>query len=326
MAGSVKLLNIDPVNILAMRATADALIVNALTFGAPGIAPVVGEVKAAHATVLAGASEVASAWSPILSALGYQVNSKAVLIHSSPEVQFTDVVTGKAKQRELADTLFVIDLIKAGEIADRRAALTQAKLASKTGHISLGKSGKAQRNLYMHWPAFTMPRGYGQHPRDLHDTSCIGLAVDGCRFGGIDFYGSRRDWRQILPAQKMNARGKPSLGQSLLEMACGTAGRAAISGGKDPWSELVDELLKISFGITYPSSGCLNRHRETVSLVIAESHSIVLRTSSHFAAADLPPGRDSLGPEEAESPQGISFLHVELVEAEERSRIPTQPG
>lgn len=139
-------------NTLALEAVANALVVSALTHGAPPdlLAPVVGEVKASHATVIAGASQAAAAWGILLRPLGIHVQSRAVLIHAAPQVQFLDVVTGETETRELGDLLIVIDHLRGGTVADRRAVLIQAKLAGVTGRISLDASGQAQRNLYLH--------------------------------------------------------------------------------------------------------------------------------------------------------------------------------
>lgn len=319
------MLTLDPANALALEATANALIVNALTHGAPGFpSPLCGEVKAAHATVIVGASQVAAAWSPILAPFDFEVRSTAVLIHKSPMVNFIDAVTGKQEQRELADTLVVIDMLDGGKVADRRAALTQAKLATRTGHISLGSgdsSGKAQRNLYLHWPKFTLQKGYSRHARDLNDINCLGLAADGCRFGGIDLHGSRRDWMQIPTAQRMNARRKPSLGTSLMGMACGSSGRPAVAHGTDPWSELIDELMTVTFGLTYPDKRGPLRSWETMSFVVASPSFVTQRARSIalFKVGGVPPGDGSVKAEASEPARGISIIHIELVKVEERS-------
>jgi hypothetical protein len=308
------LLTLDSVNTLALEATANALIVNALMHGTPGLpAPLSGEVRAAHATVLAGASQVAAAWGPILAPLRFQVKSRAVLIHSAPMVEFTDAITGKQERRELGDVLIVVDMLDGANVVDRRAALTQAKLATKTGHVSLDRSGKAQRNLYLRWPAFTLPQGYRSHPRDLNDASCRGPAEDGSRFGGIDLHGTQRDWFQIPTAETMNARGHPSLGTSLMRMACGNAGRPATDGGKDPWSQLVNELMTVTLGVAYPAGRGPLRSWETLSLIVSPSstkahnfHSVAL-----FDVRGAPPG-SVVGEADESEPLGISVIHIEL--------------
>ncbi|MCG7394238.1 hypothetical protein MHY87_15130 [Microvirga sp. ACRRW] len=309
------MLTLDPVNALALEATANALIVNALKYGAPVFStPPLSEVKAAHATVIAGASQVATAWAPILAPLNIEVASRAILIHGSPIVDFMDVITGKSERRELGDLLIVVDLIQAGNVVDRRATLTQAKLVTKTGHISLDPSGKAQRNLYLRWPVFTLPMGYKPHPRNLNDPSCPGVMADGCRFGGIDLHGAQRNWFQVPTAQRMNSRRKPSLGTSLMRMACGAAGRPAAAGGRDPWSELVDELMDVTFGVTYPAKRGQQRFWETMSFraLSPSINSHLLRSFAFFEDRGVPPG-DVIGDDEASEPLGISIIHIELV-------------
>lgn len=310
------MLNLSPVNALALEASANALIVNALTHGAPGLlAAPKDEVNAAHATVIAGASQVAEAWSSILRPLNILVRSKAVLIHGSPIVTFADIVTGKSDRRELADVLFVIDLIQGSNVADRRAVLTQAKVATKTGHIPLGASGEGQRNLYLHWPAFKMPKGYKSHSRDLNDKSCPGLAEDGCRFGGINLHRPPRDWAQIPTAWEMDINQKPSLGTSLADMALGKAGRQAYSGGPDPWSELVDELLAVSFGLCYPQKRKLRKDWETNSFMTGSNRPNgprFMSRSTFFRSIGAPPDVIS-GDFEEPDPSGISTVHIELI-------------
>lgn len=316
------MLTLAPVNASALEATANALIVNALTHGAPGLpAPPLGEVKATHAAVIAGASQVAAAWSPILAPLNFVVRSTAVLIHSAPMVEFTDTITGKQERRELGDVLVVVDQLEGGNVVDRRAVLTQAKLATETGHLPLGASGKAQRNLYLRWPPFTLPKGYGSHLRDLNATNCPGSAVDGCRFGGIDLHGSQRDWAQIPTAQRMNTRRKPSLGASLMHMACGRAGRPASAGGKDPWSELVDELMNVTVGLTYPAKGGLQRSWKTLSFTVAPHPASPqgLGRSIFFEDGGAPPAAIP-GEVEVFEPLGISIIHIELVNVSDRGK------
>lgn len=307
------MLALNAVNRLALEASANALIVNALTHGAPGFpVPLQGEVKAAHATVIAGASQVAAAWGPVVAPHGYAVTSRAVLIHGTPIVEFFDSIAGRQERRELGDLLLVVDAADGAGVVDRRAALVQAKLATKTGHLTLGPSGNAQRNLYLRWPAFTLPAGYAAHQRDLNDARCPGSAIDGCRFGGIDLLGTPRDWTQILTAQRMNARGKPGLGTSLMHMACGSAGREATAGGGDPWSDLVNELMAVTFGERYPASSGPKRSWQTASFLLAASSAgrqTYLQTA-FFEDARSPSGER---PGEGEpEPIGISTIHVEF--------------
>ena len=263
--------------------------------------------------MIGGASQVAAAWGVILRPLKIQVRSRAILIHAAPKVRFKDGITGKPDTRELGDLLIVIDHLRGGAVADRRAVLVQAKLADATGLLCLGVSGVAQRNLYLRWPKFTMPSGYKSHERDLNDKSCKGLAVDGCRFGGINLHGPLRDWKQIQTARQMSTRRKTSLGTSITRMASGTAGREAVSGGTDPWSELVDELLTVTLSLTHPKQGAVRRSWETLSFLVDPRG----RGRDHLAPAfvsleGLPPRSVPGEAEESEPPLDISTIHIEF--------------
>lgn len=285
------------------------MIHNALTYGAVGYpAPLAGEVEAAHAVVLAGASQLATVWSPLLAPLKVQVRSWAALIHASPKVTFTDTVTGNPENRELADVLVVIDHKRAGAVVDRRAELIQAKVVKPRGGLGLDKSGKAQRNLYMHWPPFEMPAGYIPGPRDLHDPKSHGKASDGCRFGGIALKNSL-GWFQITPAIRMNIKGAPELGPWITEMALGTAGRQAVAGGGDTWSLLIDELLLRTRGRSFPAGGG-DRLVETLSFTFTAAGPMeVLRSIAAFVS---PPRSTEDPPTEAPEEGGISTIYVEL--------------
>ncbi|MGO1304766.1 MAG: hypothetical protein ACTMKV_08275 [Sphingomonas parapaucimobilis] len=294
---------------VALSAAADAMIHNALTYGAVGYpAPLAGEVEAAHAVVLAGASQLATVWSPLLAPLKVQVRSWAALIHASPKVTFTDTVTGNPENRELAYVLVVIDHKRAGAVVDRRAELIQAKVVKPRGGLGLDKSGKAQRNLYMHWPPFEMPAGYIPGPRDLHDPKSHGKASDGCRFGGIALKNSL-GWFQITPAIRMNIKGAPELGPWITEMALGTAGRQAVAGGGDTWSLLIDELLLRTRGRSFPAGGG-DRLVETLSFTFTAAGPMeVLRSIAAFVS---PPRSTEDPPTEAPEEGGISTIYVEL--------------
>ncbi len=295
----------------AMSAAADAMIHNALTCGTAGYpAPHPGEVEAAHAVVLAGASQIATAWSPLLAPLKVQVRSWAALIHASPKVTFTDTVTGNPEDRELADVLVVIDHKRAGTVVDRRAELIQAKIAKPRGGLRLDASGKAQRNLYIHWPPFEMSAGYAPGPRDLHDPRSHGNASDGCRFGGIDLKKSL-GWFQIVPATRMNINGAPELGPWISSMALGVAGRRAVAGGADTWSLLIDELLQRTSGRSFPAGGGGDRLVKTLSFTLPDAGPMeILRSIAEFVE---PPRSVGDPPTEASDEGGISTVYVELV-------------
>lgn len=304
------LTNLSQVVQIALAASADALIENALHFGHPGCPrPPVGEVKAAHAATLAGASQCALAWSPILGQLGCSVTSIGVFTHASPQVKFFDTISNTDQRRELADLLVVIDFTK-NNATDRRAQLIQAKLAEDCGQIVLDKSGTAQRNLYLKWPKFTMPSSYDQHDRDLNDPSSAGSATDGCRFGGISLNSPVRSWSQIPTAFNMDVRQGVALGSTLAAMLDGSAGRAAVIGGTDPWSTLVDELIDKTQNTNFPRSSSVPRQ----SMSLSFSHRIYSQNKNVHAHAgyfDCTPDRDVPdGVSGGEPSEGISILHI----------------
>ena len=308
------MLKLDKTNFLALEATANALIISALTHGAPPklVGPVIGEVRASHAVVIAGASQVAAAWGVLLRPLNLEVSSRSVLIHAAPKVRFKDVVTSNLEERELGDLLIVIDYVRRKLIVDRRAVLIQAKLADPSGLLPLDVSGKAQRNLYLHWPEFVMPNGYRPHKRDLNDKTCKGSAIDGCRFGGIDLHSSPRGWKQIRTAQSMSARQKISLGSSIAQMACGAAGRQAVKGANDPWSELVDELLSVTFGSMHPAKSGIQRSWETLSFSSPSIDRVIIHREGRSPLRGFPEDASTSTPS-----AGISTVHVRLEEMAE---------
>lgn len=305
------LTNLSPTVQAALAASANALIESALHHGHSGLrCPPAGEVKAAHAVTLAGASQCGVAWSPLLDHLRYSVSSTAVFTHAAPIVGFFDTMSNSQINRELADLLVVVDQVQGANVVDRRAQLIQAKLAEDDGSIKLDDSGTGQRNLYLKWPKFRMPAAYEARDWDLNDSSCQGLPYDGCRFGGISLGSSPRYWSQIPTAISMNTSQGVALGTMLARMLEGLDGREAKFQGQDPWSLLVDQLLEKSLNVAFPKSSSNMRQAKSMFLFHSRGEHVFSFRYESIPEA-LFPYRDSpyyYGGEDYSD--GISVLHI----------------
>jgi hypothetical protein len=297
----------------SLEAAADAEILQVLTTGATvaGQAKPTGEVGFVAAFVLGAVPEIARAWRPLLAPHGLSVRMTGVFCHQAPQASFTDSA-GASQVRELADLLVVADDLTTGALSERRAVLVQAKIASTGGgkHLS-GKGDLAQLDLLSHWPPFTLPAGFAPGPRDFSTCRHQGSLVDAGRYGLIER--AVADWRQQAPAVSMPAGGD-RLGTFIARMVEGRQGYGReATGTADDWSRTVDELLKVTGGLSFTYSAGLKgshpRGNSHLALVIARDRAEGY-VSGHWASGEPPSGgraEPSLDPPPSE---GINLLHI----------------
>lgn len=308
-----------PVNIVhQMSVSANAAIAQALLDGAPQMKSQPrtepGLVAAVH---LGAIPDIASAWSAPLSKVGLQVKLTGVFCHQTPVVAYQDA-KGKLQRCELADFLIVVDS-KTQFWSGRRAALIQAKMASKARTVEIKKGGSAtQLELYQRWPLFDfLQSAYGLTAVNLKpgiDSHHSGT------YGIID-----RHWNSSLaprwtqhPATPTPNKtyNHPELGEFLARMVAGESGfgRDADIGVNPTWSEVIDALLRQTLSKTFRHSQSLGT--QTPSRYISAMALMLLGSGSFIVSggAGVPPeGAFSYIEDE---PTGITTLHVEVGEIE----------
>lgn len=186
-----------------------------------------------------------NAWSHILAEEALSVTVQGVFLHQRPKIRFpstsaTPVGPGFC---ELADLLIVHD-----HGGHRQACLIQAKKVP--GAPVVGD----QKDLYERWDPFRFASG-GQHVKGrLYD---VAPNREGGFFGVVRVPppGLEEPW---LVEHPIHSVASTDMGRFVAEMHAGTiAGRTnparpAVIGGTDDWSVLIDDLLRMSLGSTYP--------------------------------------------------------------------------
>ena len=87
---------------------ADLVIAKALSYGGPLTSKPNGEVSAVETLTRDGFTEIAQAWDPLITELGYVLDLHSVFVHSRPQVRWTRT-DGSSGRCELADRLVLID-------------------------------------------------------------------------------------------------------------------------------------------------------------------------------------------------------------------------
>jgi len=298
----------------ADRAVSDAL--DGTVTGWKATAPL-NEPDAVAAMVSAGLPAAAVAWRALLKPLGYQVAMIGIFTHQTPKVSYV----GGATSCELADLLVVIDEISGGA-TDRRALLIQAKIAHHPTLTLHKPNDLVQFGLLDTWPDFQfIHQPYPTNMRQIGAPGAPGLVGDSADYGLIDLLPSGVAWRQVDPANPMTPAAGVSFGELLADMAVGAAGRAAIRGGSDDWSDTVEELLRTTYFAL--AGGGFGGHPRGVTTFSR------LSVNDDFAANGFqpagvvhifggPPSAGEGGGEDApRDPGPISVVHVRLTRAEE---------
>lgn len=302
--------------VLQLATAADSAVSRALGNGAPIMTSVPrtepGLVAAVH---LGAIPEIAAAWSLPLASRGMHVKLTGVFCHQSPMVTYH--VGGRHHRCELADLLVVVDN-RTRYCNGRRAALIQAKMASKAETVDVKKgSGWTQLALYQGWPLFDFELAtYGLKSVNLtlgSDSHCSGT------YGIIDRHWHRSRaprWSQhpANPTPK-KTRGYPELGCFLARMLAGHAGfgRAVDASVNPTWTKVVDALMRETFRKTF-------RHSSTLGKTAPRSVSALAFTPNGPASFSVSGGTG--GPPEGafslieEGPTGISTLLLEVAEGE----------
>jgi hypothetical protein len=314
-----------PRNIVeAMAATADQAIGKALLVGSQAMsAPPRTEVGFVAAVTLGAIGDIATAWKPLCSTLGFRLELHSVFCHAVPIIRFNDG-KGRAKRCELADVLVVIDITTGGTLL-RRAALIQAKMARAAARVSVtGKSSVVQLDLYQNWYRFDFedPALNMQH---VNFNAGTGAAYSGT-FGVIDRHliDRARDppvWTQhtARPTPEVVTASNPRIGKFMAEMVDGTKrgfGRLATPSMQTDWSKAVERLLKVTYEHVFTHKATLGgvRPRRGVSAVACLSFKSTadLARGIWGQAGGHPPFDDIPILEFDDPPAGISLVHVEL--------------
>ncbi len=277
------------------------------------------EPSAVQAVTLGGVSQVAEAWKNLLRPIGLVVTTHAVFCHSSPQVDFR--YTGSVKPPvELADLLIVVDVAQPGG-AYRHARLIQAKVAKPGGHISL-RPGKEQVQLALmsFWPTFWFTaKAYSRTHWNLRDRRCPGGHHQSGRYGAI--HSNLTSWRQVVPGTVMSMVGFPSLGVEITNMVFGSAGRPARIGGGDPWSDLIEELMSITYFAVYGKSQPHRRGQSSSSQFLTQAFGTRTGGATALAWESIPEGPP--GEHTVDMPEGpISFIHLTISPADEAPLLP----
>lgn len=301
-----------------MGLSANAAISRALSKGAPIMRSVPRTEPGLVASVHLGAiPDINAVWSPLLAAEGINLRLTGIFCHQSPMVTYNDT-RGKRQRCELADLLVIINS-KTSHFSGRRAALIQAKMASKAGTVEIKKgSGGTQLALYQNWPPFDFEQSdYGLKAVDLK----LGLdALHSGTYGIIDRHWHRSKaprWTQ-LAANPMphKTKNKPELGDFLSRMVAGVSGygRDVDATVNPTWTAVVDTLLQQTLGKAF-------RHSSTLGAGIAPRQ-VSLAAFMMSGLFSFTTRSSTVGPPEGtisrieDGPTGITTLIVELSEGE----------
>lgn len=262
----------------ALAARADRWILRALELGEPSFCRARPasirwyEVAAVRAVTVSGASRVARGWRPLLAGSGLKLSTDAVFCHSSPQVTY-DVGGKRTSPCELADLLLVVDLIPDTAPPSRRAVLIQAKVAKPNGRIHLAPAGgdHLQFDLFTHWYPFDFQAQiYASQTWDIR-SAVPSVTAAGAAYGGIWLDRKPHFWNQIPVSPAMALQGHESLGRYITGMAFGTTGRTANPSGGDPWSDLVNLLLRVTEHETYGKALPIKRRWGSISYMAGSS-------------------------------------------------------
>lgn len=273
-----------------------------------------GLVASVH---LGAIPDIGAAWSPLLATEGVNVRLTGVFCHQSPMVTYNDA-RGNKQRCELADFLVVIDS-KTSHFRGRRAALIQAKMASKAGTVEIKKgSGWNQLALYQSWPPFDFEQSdYGLKSVDITP----GLdALHSGTYGIIDRHWHRSKaprWTQLAANPTPHkTKNKPELGDFLSRMVAGVSGygRDVDAPVNPTWTAVVNALLQQTIGKAF-------RHSSTLGTAIAPRQiSLAAFMMDGISSFTITGG--TLGPPEGTisgiegGPTGITTLIIEIAEGE----------
>lgn len=290
---------------------ADLIAQKVLAFGGSQTPKPFDEPSAVETLTRDGFSEIAQAWDPFFTNLGYRVDLHAVFVHSRPQVRWTrrDGSTGRC---ELADLLIVVDHKGAGHDRDRRAVLVQSKLL-KNGKIRLRNKEWVQFELLSEWPLFTfVTPGYAPSSRDFRDeTECDNASISG-EYGGIDMKAGPPVCVQEMVGPQRTTTGRITFGELISGMVrgLGMTGREARVGGLDDWSATIDELLRVTAALPITIASAVPRgHSHSLGMLVAQANYGMMPTLS--AAARRPDGAPPKFTEDGDDPGGpISTVHL----------------
>jgi hypothetical protein len=196
--------------------------------GDGGVPRAANLLEAIGATVSSALPASGDAWRDVLRPLGVRLNLVGAFSFGCPKV---DVVIGSRTRRcDLGSLLLVVDDLRR-LVGDRRALLVSLRLSGD-------EADPVQRRLYSEWPAFQLAdSAYGADLRNLRSS----IDDPPGRFAQIDLARKEPRWSLIEPSGGIVAH--KTLGVLLAAMTVGRAGRTAIVGGPDAWSQTVRELL-----------------------------------------------------------------------------------
>lgn len=306
----------------AFAKIADLVIAKVLAYGGTQTGKPTGEVSAVETLIRDGFLEIAEAWDPLITDMGYAVDLHAVFVHSSPQVRWTRS-DGSRGRCELADLLVVVDHKSLGHQTERRAVLVQAKLL-KNGEIRLRNKEWTQYELLSEWPTFYfLTPGYDPAARDFLDESVCDNAQNSGEYGGIDLKAGPPLCVQEMVAPPKTTGGRISLGQLLIGMTRGShmMGREARIGGADDWSSTVDELLSVTAALPITIASAVRRgHSQSLGMLVAQaSYGQMPSLSAAGTRRDGPPSKF---PEDDDDPGGpistvrLTFTNPEHMEGE----------
>lgn len=276
------------------------------------------ELAYVGAVTLDGIHRVSDAWRPICRNLGMTIRLLGVYCHAAPMVSFN----GKSPNTrcELADLLVVTDIVKRGELT-RRAALIQAKIASRKDGVSLtGKSSQKQLDLYQHWHRFDfVDSAYGMKQVNFHIGAQVG---DSGTFGIIDprFYGEPH-WTQLAawPTPRNFTSQTPRLGRFIAEMADGTQqsfGRLATPSLKTDWSKTIELLLSETYARAFANKAKVGPPRPPrgVNAIICfgSTSRPVLKGAFFLSGGGRPPYDGLTESRSGREGRGLSTVHLEV--------------
>lgn len=311
----------------SLAASANCAVQLSLLSGAPGQSTSIRDEPGFVAAVTLGAvPKFAPAWQSMLQPLGYKVSIVSVFCHQTPQVVFNGPGTGRC---ELADLLVVVDDLTMPGRPSRSAVLVQAKMLKASGSVSVpGQSD--QFHLYSTWPYFRFRSGaYLQHPRNFRSSACGCKTLQSGRYGLIDVVSSPPDWHQSAPNATMSATGSPPLGTFIAEMLGqrgGGFGRCCLSPPSDPWSETIDELLRVTAGMKFRHGSFVDSQGNRVPQSRVSFATSLAQSATNFSLdtpvvqcfgdafpPERPPSEDRPGPEDG----GVSAIRIVISRAEE---------